>query len=186
VAFVGFGKPGQKALGRSLRAQGALPVTYRGGLEARAGFTFKRTLAPLGSGPVVFARAVAGLKAWAVYPAWLTLYPHPAPLVEGTCVALLTGFGPVWTVSAVRVVAARRTPRHFSFTLGTLPQHALTGLERFSVYRDDAGTVWYEIAAVSRPRHPLVKLGAPALRLVQRCFARDSVRSLRRFVAQAL
>jgi len=145
-----------------------------------------RTLEPLGSGPGVFARAVAGLEAWAVYPAWLTLYPHPAPPAEGTCAALLTGFGPVWTVSAVRVVAARRTPQRFSFTLGTLPQHALTGLERFSVYRDDAETVWYEIMAVSRPRHPLARVGAPALRRVQRRFARDSVRSLRRFVAQSL
>lgn len=166
-----------------MQAQRALPVTYHGGLEAKAGFTFRRTPHPLGSGQQVFERAVSGLKGWAVYPAWLRLYPHPAPLAEGTCVALLAGFAPVWTVSAVRVVAVEHAAQHFSFTLGTLPRHALMGLERFRVYRDDAETVWYEITAVSKPQHPLAKIGAPALRLVQKRFARDSVRSLRRFVA---
>lgn len=183
---VGFGKPGQAASERLLRAQSALPVTYRDGLEAAPGFTLMRTLAPLGSGPGVFGRAVAGLKSWAVYPAWMALYPNPANVREGQVVALVTGVPPVWTVSAVRVVAVERTTQRFSFTLGTLPQHALTGLERFSVLRDDAGTVWYEITAVSRPRHPLAKWGTLGVRLVQRRFARDSVRSLRRFVAQAL
>lgn len=178
-------RPDEAGLERFLQAQSALPVTYHGGLEAKAGFTFKRTARPLGSGPQVFERAVLGLKGWAVYPGWLRLYPHPAPLAEGTCIALVTGFAPVWTVSAVRVVAVEHTAQRFSFTLGTLPQHAVSGLERFSVYQDDAETVWYEITAVSRPQHPLVKLGAPVLRRVQEQFARDSVRSLRRFVVRS-
>jgi uncharacterized protein (UPF0548 family) len=185
MSFMTLKRPDEAGSERFLQAQSALPITYHGGLEAKAGFTFKRTPQPLGSGLQVFERAVLGLKGWAVYPAWLRLYPHPAPLAEGTCVALLTGFAPVWTVSAVRVVATEASERHFSFTLGTLPHHAVSGLERFRVYQDDAETVWYEITAVSRPQHPLVKLGAPVLRRVQGQFARDSVRSLRRFVTQS-
>ena len=186
MSFITLKRPDEAGLERFLQAQSALSVTYHGGLEAKSGFTFKRTSHPLGSGAQVFRRAVAGLKQWAVYPAWLTLYPYPTPLAEGTCVALLTRFAPVWTLSAVRVVATEASERHFSFTLGTLPQHALTGLERFRVYRDDAEPVWYEIAAVSRPRHPPVRVGTPVLRRVQGQFARDSVRSLRRFIAQPL
>jgi uncharacterized protein (UPF0548 family) len=184
VAFVGFGKPGETELKRFVQVQRTQPVTYRGALAARAGFTFGRTLEPLGDGPEVFARAVAGLQAWAVYPAWLTLYPSPASVRDGVVVALVTGASPIWTVSAVRVVAVERAPQRFSFTLGTLPQHAVSGLERFSVFQDEFDTVWYEITAVSKPRGPLVKLGVPVLRLVQRRFARDSVRSLRRSLAQ--
>lgn len=185
MSFINFEKPDKAGLERFVQAQSALPVTYHGGLEAEPGFTRKRTLEPLGSSAQVFERAVTGLKGWAVYPTWLTLYPHPAPLIEGTCVALVTGFAPVWTVSTVRVVTVAETTQRFSFTLQTLPQHAVTGLERFSVYLDDTETVWYEILAVSKPQHPLVKLGAPVLRVVQKRFARDSVRSLKRFLARA-
>lgn len=184
MSFLSLRRPTTGSLAAFVAQQRTLPVTYRGALAPRAGFSFKRTLRFLGDGPEVFARAVSGLEAWAVYPAWLTLYPNPASVRGGEVVALVAGVSPVWTVSAVRVVAVERAARRFSFTLATLPQHAVTGLERFSVFQDAAGTVWYEILAVSKPRHPLVKLGAPALRLVQRRFARDSVRSLRRFLAQ--
>lgn len=184
MSFLSLRRPTIDSLTAFVAQQRTLPVSYRGALAARAGFSFKRTRAPLGDGPEVFARAVSGLEAWAVYPAWMTRYPNPASVREGEVVALVTGIFPVWTVSAVRVVAVAQSARHFSFTLGTLPQHAVTGLERFSVYLDETETVWYEILAVSKPRHPLVKLGAPVLQLKQAHFARDSVRPFRRSLAQ--
>ena len=178
-------KPSLKDLERVVHVQRDLPVTYSGDVAPAPGFHYTRTVKPLGSGVDLFEKAVAGLGAWAVYPAWMTLYPASAPLTEGTCVALVTGLGPVWTVNAVRVVAVLRTPRRLSFTLGTLPQHALSGLERFSVWLDADDRVWYEIAAVSRPQKLLAKVGAPVLRLVQARFAKDSVASLREFVGRA-
>ncbi len=195
MSFLTLKKPDHEYLERFVRAQRTLPVTYpvqSGDLTPtpgfghtgfrHAGFRHTEVLEPLGSGRAVFERAVAGLEAWAVYPAWMTLYPHHAPIREGEGVALVTGFAPVWTVSAVRIVAVERAARRFSFTLGTSPQHALTGAERFSVVWADDDSVWYRLEAVSRPRHPLTKLGAPVLRLVQARFAVDSVRSLRRFI----
>lgn len=186
MAFVKFGKPDETELKRFVQTQRARLITHRGTLEARPGLTFRRTLEPLGDGPEVFARAVAGLQAWVVYPAWLTLYPNLISVRDGVVVALVAGISLIWTVSAVRVVAVKSTARRFSFTLATLPQHAVSGLERFSVFQDETEAVWYEILAVSKPRHLLVKLGAPVLRLVQRRFVQGSVRSLRRFVAQPL
>lgn len=174
-------KPGITDLKRFIETQSALSVTYSGHIAPTPGFGYKKTVKPLGSGAHFLERVVAGLEAWAVYPAWMTLYPALAPPEEGTCVALVAGSAPIWTVNAVRVVAVERAARRFSFTLGTLPQHALSGLERFSVWLED-DQVWFEIAAVSKPQHPLAKLGAPLLRAVQRRFAEDSVGSLRKFV----
>ncbi len=150
-----------------------------------AGFARRETRVHLGHGEEVFARAVAGLNAWAVYPPWMTLYPTRAPIERGTCVALATGLG-LWTLSAVRVTEVENSPRHFSFTLGTLPQHAVSGEERFAALWQTDDSVWYELVAVSKPQHPLVKLGSPVLALVQRRFAGDSARSLRAFVETGL
>ena len=185
VSFFVVSKPDRASLERFVWAQRTLPVTYSGGLEPTPGFRRTRTLEPLGSGQEVFDRAAAGLAAWAVYPPWTTPYPSRAPLCEGEVVALVAGVAPVWTVSAVRIVRAESTGQRFGFTLGTLPQHAVTGMERFSVSLDESDHVWYEIEALSKARHPLVRIAAPVLRLVQTRFAADSVRSLRRFVAES-
>ena len=183
VSFVSFGTLSPARLERFIAAQKEQSVTYDGLVVPTAGFRFTRTLKPLGDGPEVWAKAAAGLEAWAVYPTWMTLYPAQPPLNVGTDVALVTGLGPLKTVSAVRVVSLERDNRHAAFTLGTLPQHAVSGGERFCVYLDERERVWFELTAVSKPQQPLVKLGAPVLRLVQTQFARDSVRSLRRFIA---
>lgn len=175
-------RPNSAVLERTLRAQCARPVTFSGPLTPTAGFRFARVLRPLGSGPDVFAQAVRGLHDWAVYPAWITLHPHPAPLRKGSCAVFVTGFAPLWTVSAVRITDVETSARRFAFTLRTLPQHALTGAERFCVYRDERGAVWYELTALSRPQGPLARFGTPAVRLVQARFARDSARSLKQFV----
>ncbi len=177
-------RPGSAVLGKTLATQSSLPATFDGPLQPTAGFRFARRLEPLGTGEDVFARAVQGLQAWAVYPGWMTLYPHPALVQKGVCVAFVTGVTPFWTVSAVRIAEVERSPGRFAFTLRTLPQHALSGAERFCVYRDEEDAVWFELTALSTPQHPLARLGSPAVRLVQRRFARDSVRSLRRFVGR--
>ena len=183
VSFVSFGTLSPARLEQFVEAQREQTVTYDGLVVPTPGFRFTRTLKPLGDGQDVFNRAVSGLEAWAVYPSWLTLYPAQQPLKGGTDVALITGLGLLKTVSAVRVVSLERDNAHAAFTLGTLPQHAVSGGERFCVYRDEQGRVWYELTAVSKPQQPLVKLGAPVLRLVQAQFARDSLRSLQRFIA---
>ncbi len=183
VPFISLGKLSPIKLEKFVAVQCTQTVTYDGPVVPTPGFRFTRTLAALGDGSEVFERAVAGLEAWAVYPAWLTLCPAQPPLKAGTNVVLITGLGSLKTVSTVRVVSTERDNAHAAFTLGTLPQHAVSGGERFCVYQDEQGRVWFELTAVSQPRQALVKLGTPVLRLVQTQFARDSVRSLRRFIA---
>src|SRR6185436_6673895 len=70
--------------------------------------------------------------------------------------------------------------RRFGFAYGTLPDHIERGEERFLIEwdrKDDS--VWYDILAFSQPRHPLVRLGAPVARLMQKRFARDSISAMR-------
>ena len=175
-------RPGSAALEKTLATQRTQLVTFKGSLQPTAGFRFVRVLEPLGAGEAVLQRAVRGLEAWAVYPVWMTLSPRPAPIQQEVCALFVTGITPFWTVSAVRIAEVERSAGRFAFTLRTLPQHALSGAERFCVYRDEQGTVWFELTALSKPQHPLARLGSPAVRLVQRRFARDSVRSLREFI----
>jgi uncharacterized protein (UPF0548 family) len=74
-------------------------------------------------------------------------------------------------------------PRQFGFAYGTLREHVEIGEESFMVeLHPDTGEVWYDIHAFSRPGHPLVKLGYPFGRYLQRQFARGSKESMRRAV----
>jgi len=71
-------------------------------------------------------------------------------------------------------------PHRFGFVYSTTPMHVETGQEKFLIEFDSAtGDVWYELEAVSRPRHPLVQLGFPIARALQHRFARDSHRRIR-------
>ena len=71
----------------------------------------------------------------------------------------------------------------FGFAYGTLDDHMETGEERFSVeFRREDDSVWYDLFAFSRPRHPLARVGRPISRMLQRRFARDSLAAMTRAV----
>jgi uncharacterized protein (UPF0548 family) len=76
--------------------------------------------------------------------------------------------------------------QRFGFAYGTLPEHAESGEERFTVKwhkADDA--VWYDILTFSRPQQLLTRLGYPVARKLQKRFARDSAAAMRRALAEA-
>jgi uncharacterized protein (UPF0548 family) len=68
---------------------------------------------------------------------------------------------------------AQRT--RFGFAYGTLPDHVERGEERFTVEWRADDSVWYDIYAFSRPKHPLARLGFPITRMLQKRFVRDSL-----------
>jgi uncharacterized protein (UPF0548 family) len=69
----------------------------------------------------------------------------------------------------------------FGFAYGTLPDHVERGEERFTVEwrKDEDDSVWYEIYAFSRPKHPLARIGCPIARMLQKRFVRDSLAVMR-------
>ena len=69
--------------------------------------------------------------------------------------------------------------QRYGFAYGTLPEHAESGEERFTVEWHEADdAVWYDIVAFSRPQQLLARLGYPFARRLQKRFARDSAAAM--------
>ncbi|MBN9122200.1 MAG: DUF1990 domain-containing protein [Planctomycetes bacterium] len=182
-------KPSAEAVRSLLEAQARLDPSYP---EVGAsfgpcppGYRANGTRVRLGAGDEVFRAARAALARWAQFDlGWAGVVPADAAPAIGGTVAVVARCVGLWWVNPCRVVAVVDEKDRFGYACGTLPGHAAAGEERFVVVRDRAdGGVWYDLASFSRPRHPLVRLGAAYLRVVQRRFGRDSAAALRRAVA---
>jgi uncharacterized protein (UPF0548 family) len=155
---------------------------------APPGFDVDRRRLRLGEGEHCFAAACEAVRRWRQFDlGWVTLEPANAPLEIGTMVATRTRLCGLWWLNACRVVAVEDGAtageggvRNFGFTYATLEGHVERGEERFRVEIDGDGTVWYELAAVSRPGHWLTRLAYPWVRRHQRRFALDSLAAMGR------
>jgi uncharacterized protein (UPF0548 family) len=119
---------------------------------------------------------------------WASIHPADAQQAPGTVVAMVVAHYGFWSVHACRIVYALDETaggvHRLGFAYGTLPTHAAVGEERFAVEWQRADdSVWYDLLAFSRPRHPLARLGSPLARRQQRRFARDSARAMQAAVA---
>lgn len=162
--------------------------TSRQGPDDLRGYVVDHNRVKLGEGRETFERAAAALRTWKMFDVgWARLVPDDAPSRVGTTVGVLARHYGFWSLNVSRVVyeveeddgaVARR-----GFAYGTLPEHAESGEERFTVewHRSD-DSVFYDLYAFSRPNHVLARLGRPAARVLQRRFARDSLRAMREVV----
>jgi uncharacterized protein (UPF0548 family) len=71
----------------------------------------------------------------------------------------------------------------FGFGYGTLPGHPECGEEAFVVNRHHDGRITFDITAVSKPRHPLVRLGAPVARIMQMRATRNYLAGMQRWMS---
>ena len=153
---------------------GELPASYRHG----------RYQAVIGTGTGAFERAKQGLRAWEPHRrAGIVLVPSRPPLAVGTTLVLHIAMGPLHVVAGCRIVSMTDEQDRFGFAYGTLPSHPEQGEEAFVVSRAGTGEVRFDVVAFSRPRHPLVRLGAPVGRAVQARVTRRYLEGLRQFVA---
>ena len=160
-----------------------------------AGYTVDRNSVRLGTGPRAYARAVDALRNWRMTTlGWASIHPPRATLAPGTVVAMVVHHFGFWSTHACRIVYAvdevgegtAGAVHRFGFAYGTLPVHAASGEERFEVsWRRTDDSVWYDLHAFSRPRHPLARIGYPLGRLQQRRFGRASKRAMRDAVGDA-
>lgn len=151
------------------------------------GWPVNRIRTELGSGPGVWERATAALGRWEQYrTGWTTVTP-PAPALEpGATFAVVARHLGFWSVNCCRVVYGPgdvEADGVFACAIGTLDVHSESGEERFAVERDADGTVWFELLAYARARHPLGRLAPPIVTRIQRRFARDAAAAMRRAVA---
>ena len=183
-------RPGDQQIAAFLATQRELTFSYAEMGATRGppppGYVVDHNRALLGAGRDTFDRAVTALHAWLQSSlGWTSIHPYGAPTAAGTDVAVVVRHFGFWSLNACRVLYeideedAREGVRRVGFAYGTLPAHGEIGEERFSVEWHSADdSVWYDLYALSRPGHPLVRLAYPIARHLQRRFARDSKQAM--------
>lgn len=147
------------------------------------GYIVDHTRIKLGEGEQVFQAAKAALERWEQFHlGWVQVHDPGTPIEAGKPVAVLAHVVGLWTLNACRIVYVvneRGPVTTFGFAYGTLPEHAESGEERFTVeWHQPDNSVWYDILAFSRPNQLLVRLGYPVVRRLQKRFARDSAAAM--------
>jgi uncharacterized protein (UPF0548 family) len=186
-------RPSAERLQQFLAAQSKLDLTYPTvGATAAVpppGYALSHTRIKLGEGVGTFAVAKAALGRWQHFRlGWVEAWPPDTPVQKGQVVAVIARLFALWMLNACRIVYVvdeEGPVKRFGFAYGTLPEHAESGEERFTVEWDkEDGGVWYDIVAFSRPQQLLARLGYPFARRLQKRFARDSAAAMRRAVAE--
>jgi uncharacterized protein (UPF0548 family) len=185
-------EPSEKIVSEFIATQRNRPFSYDavGATNASPpiGYVVDHNRIQLGNGETVYQRAVQALKNWRQFDlGWVTIVPVGVPLNVDAIVAIEARAFGTWSLSAARVVYLINesgATEKFGFAYGTLPDHVETGEERFIVeWNRSDDSVWYDILAFSRPKHPLVKLAAPLGRKLQKQFAQESMRKMVQLVS---
>ena len=182
-------KPSEASIRHFISLQENLPFSYenvgasREGAAPR-GYAVDRYRVKLGEGSEAYARAVEALREWRQFDlGWVRLLPSRSPIEVDTTVGVLARHYGFWSLNTARIVYLVEESgevERFGFGYGTLPGHAERGEERFGVEwnRRLDGSVYYDVFAFSRPKHPLAWPGYPFARLLQKRFRRDSMRAM--------
>ena len=181
-------EPSNQTIAEFIESQKRAPFTYKGvgatnGFRIPPGYTVDHNRVKLGRGVAIYRRACQALREWKQFDlGWVTLVPAGVPLEVGVTVAVKARAFGTWSLSAAQVVYLINKDgptRRFGFAYGTLPDHVESGEERFTIehYSGD-DSVWYDILAFSRPRHPLVRMSFPLARMLQKRFAKESLRRM--------
>lgn len=180
-------RPTEEQIRQFLFAEQHKPFSYPnpvpGGQPTPRGYTVDHNRIRLGAGREVFERGVEALKHWKMFNfAWLNLCWAEAPIETGTTVGVLARLPGFWSLNACRIVFVideEGEVRRYGFAYGTLPAHVERGEESFVIeWHSKDDSVWYDILAYSRPNHLLAKMGYPVTRLLQKRFARDSMKAM--------
>jgi uncharacterized protein (UPF0548 family) len=103
-----------------------------------AGYVVDRTHIKLGEGAGTFAAAQAALRRWQ------QTWPPETPIQTGQVVVVIARLVGLWWLNACRIVYVvdeQGPVQRYGFAYGTLPEHAESGEERFTVEwheKDDA------------------------------------------------
>lgn len=188
-------EPSDRDVERFISSQENSPFTYADvgatrfdPATAPRGFTLDHNRVQLGNGNEVYEHAVAALKQWRQFNlGWVSVVPPDVKLDKDAIVAVKARAFGTWSLNACRVVYLideQTLGRRTGFAYGTLTDHVERGEERFMIEMDPTDdSVWYDILAFSRPRHPLVRATVPLARMLQKRFARDSMRVMKSLVS---
>lgn len=173
-------EPTDNDVAKFISSQRSLDFTYSDvgatNTTPPGGFTVDHNRVHLGNGETVYRAGVAALKDWRQFDlGWVTIVPRGVKIEIGAIVAIKARAFGSWSLSASRIVYVIDEPRRFGFAYGTLPNHVECGEERFLIEWLPDDSVWYDILAFSKPRHPLVRMSFPLARMLQKRFVRASL-----------
>ena len=180
--------PSDSRIRRILQSQVHAPFTYPevGSTAygtAPRGYILNHQRFELGTGLATFEQAKAAVRQWRMFElGWVRVFWPDAPIQPSALVAVLARVVGWWSLNVCRIVYVIDEERRYGFGYGTLPEHAEAGEERFTVEWLDDDSVWYDILAFSREKHPLARLAYPLSRRLQDKFRRDSGLALKRAV----
>ncbi len=144
-----------------------------------AGYHHDRYECRLGAGNECFETAVTGLSDWKAHRGAGVQVTHSDNGIEqGGTVLLALPLGPLRAIAACRIIYVVSESSRFGFGYGTLPLHPEQGEESFVIERDPDGSVWFRVAAFSRPKDVLARLGAPVSRAIQRRVTNGYLRAM--------
>jgi uncharacterized protein (UPF0548 family) len=142
-----------------------------------AGYRHLRYRTRIGTGPAVLAAAGEAILTFRMHRATGARVTTDHGRAEpGTHVTV--GLGPLR--APCQVVWAVREERRQGFGYGTRTGHPAIGEEAFLVELDDRDEVWFSVTAFSRPAGTLMRLGGPLAVFLQRLYARQCGRAVRR------
>ena len=144
-------RPTTETIRDFLAAQSGLDLTYPAvgatAVVPPAGYVVDHTRIRLGQRAKVFAAARAALEGWEHFHlGWVATWPPDAPIQAGQAVVVFARLFGCWLLNACRIVYVVNEEgpvTRYGFAYGTLPGHAESGEERFTVewhQQDDA--VW--------------------------------------------
>jgi uncharacterized protein (UPF0548 family) len=148
------------------------------------GFVHDLSRSEIGRGLHAFVVAREAFQRWEQFDlGWVQVVNPAAKIAPGALVAVEAHTACLWSVSFSRIAEVLNSPTRFGFMYTTTALHVEEGQERFVIDYDlESESVSYLIEAVSRPRHPLARLGYPFSRTMQHRFARDSHTRMQRRV----
>jgi uncharacterized protein (UPF0548 family) len=181
-------KPARDDVGTRISAASRLALMQSEFLDVDAGlksdvpvgYAHDCSRSQLGRGRQTFDAAIRALEHWKQFDlGWVHVADPDARISPGQIVAMLAHTLGLWTVSLSQVVQVDRSGNTFGFLYKTTADHVEEGEERFVLRFGEDENVWYEIEAVSRPRHVLARLAFPLARIFQHRFVRESHRRMR-------
>jgi len=184
-------KPSEEFVRQFIASQQDLPFSYAqvGATEnpltdAPPGYRVDHNRVKLGTGKETYQRALVALQNWKQFElGWVTVVPPGKPVAVGTTLAVQTKTFGFWSLNAARIVYVidemQTQSARFGFAYGTLPDHVERGEERFTVEWQADDSVWYDLYAFSRPKHPAARLGFNVTRMLQKRFVRDSLGAMK-------
>ncbi|MEU7134095.1 DUF1990 domain-containing protein [Streptomyces sp. NPDC046261] len=148
------------------------------------GYHHLRVSTRVGHGPAAFRAAADAVLSWEMHRAMrgVRIPAGTAAPAPGVTVTPALGLGALSVSGPCEVVWAVREERRAGFGYGTLPGHPECGEEAFVVTLEEAtGDVRLTVLAFSRPTRWFTRAVGPLVPLVQRAYARECGRALRRF-----